>query len=48
MNKCDFCEKSSPNGKCFWSSQTARESDCKKAIKRMMEVLKNEKNQPSK
>lgn len=41
MNKCDFCEKYNSNkGKCFWSSQTARESDCKKAIQRMMEVLK--------
>jgi hypothetical protein len=39
MNKCTFCEKSNPNGKCFYSSQTARESYCKIAIQRMMKVL---------
>lgn len=44
MKKCDFCEKSNPNGKCFWSSQYAREDYCKKAIQRMMEVLKKGAN----
>lgn len=41
MTKCDFCKKSGPNGSCFWSSQSARESDCEKAIKLMIETLKN-------
>lgn len=40
MNKCDFCTKSSPDGKCFWNSHVAREDDCKKAIKNMVEALK--------
>ena len=40
MKKCDFCTKSSPDGKCFWSSFVAREDDCKKAIKNMVEALK--------
>lgn len=39
MTKCDFCTKSDGNGKCFWST-SARESDCKKAIERMVEALK--------
>lgn len=39
MKKCDFCTKSSPTGKCFWSSNAAREPDCKKAIKKMIESL---------
>ena len=44
MTKCDFCTRSSPDGKCFWSSFSARQSDCKKAIELMVEVLKgNEK-----
>ena len=42
MTKCDFCKMSSPKGKCFWSSQFAREDDCRKAIKRMSETLKEE------
>ena len=41
MTKCDFCLKSSPNGKCFWSIQSLREDDCKKAIQAMTEALKN-------
>ena len=41
MKKCDFCEKSSPSGKCTWSIPSCRDSDCRKAIKRMMEVLQN-------
>ena len=41
MTKCDFCTKSSPNGKCYWSSQSCREDDCKEAIKLMTEALKN-------
>lgn len=40
MTKCDFCTKSSPNGACYWSSVTARESDCEKAIKNMVEAMK--------
>lgn len=40
MTKCDFCTKSDGNGKCFWCLQSARESDCEKAIKRMIEALK--------
>lgn len=41
MTKCDFCKMSSPNGKCFWLSQAAREDDCRKAIKLMVEALKS-------
>lgn len=36
MTKCDFCEMSSPKGKCFWSVQALREEDCNKAVKRMI------------
>ena len=39
MTKCDFCTKSLPNGECWWNS-IARESDCKIAIKNMVEALK--------
>lgn len=39
MKKCDFCEQSSPSGKCHWSLQASREADCKKAIKNMVKVL---------
>ena len=39
MTKCDFCEKSSPKGDCYWSIQSLRESDCRKAIQRMTEAL---------
>lgn len=42
MTKCDFCTKSSPNGKCYWSIQSAREYDCKNAIERMSEALGKE------
>lgn len=42
MKKCDFCTMSIPRGKCFYSSQVAREDDCKKAIKRMTEALGKE------
>ena len=41
MTKCDFCTKSTPDGKCYWSLQHYRESDCKKAIAMMIEALKN-------
>lgn len=41
MTKCDFCTKSTPDGKCFWAMQGSRESDCKKAIEKMTEALKN-------
>lgn len=44
MTKCDFCTKSSPKGKCFWSSTMAREEDCKKAIKRMVEAIERSKD----
>lgn len=40
VTKCDFCTKSLPNGKCWWNT-IAREDDCEKAIKRMVEALKN-------
>lgn len=40
MMKCDFCTKSSPSGKCFYSSQIAREDDCKKAIEQMTKAFK--------
>ena len=43
MNKCDFCTKSSPDGKCFWSSTVAREDDCREAIKQMVKALGNRK-----
>ena len=43
MTKCDFCTKSDEKGRCSWSMQTLKESDCKKAIKRMVEALKNDK-----
>lgn len=45
MIKCDFCTQSDSNGKCHWSMQSLREDDCKKAIKKMMNVLsvKNDK-----
>lgn len=39
MTKCDFCEQSSPSGKCYWSTQVSREYDCEKAIKRMIKAL---------
>ena len=42
MTKCDFCTMSSPKGKCFYISQTARQGDCKKAIDKMVEALKKE------
>lgn len=41
MTKCDFCKKSGPNGNCSWNSQFAREDDCEKAIKLMIETFKN-------
>ena len=44
MTKCDFCIKSSPDGKCYWTIQAYREGDCKKAIKLMVEALKNNNN----
>ena len=40
MTKCDFCEMSSPKGKCRYDSQFVREDYCKKAIERMVEALK--------
>lgn len=43
MKKCDFCTKSSPDGKCFWNgNQIAAESDCEDAIRMMVEAMKHE------
>lgn len=42
MTKCDFCEMSSPNGKCYWSMQSLRKDDCKKAIDKMAKALGQE------
>lgn len=41
MTKCDFCEKSSPKGECYWTLAALRDDDCKKAIERMMKALNN-------
>lgn len=41
MTKCDFCPMCTPSGKCYWNYQSIREADCKKAIKLMIEALKN-------
>ena len=41
MTKCDFCTKSSPQGKCYWSLQSCRENDCRKAIELMTKALQN-------
>ena len=41
MTKCDFCTKSGPNGKCFWSMQSTRETDCRKAIELMVKALQS-------
>lgn len=43
MTKCDFCEMSSPKGKCRYNSQFVREDYCKRAIRRMVEALKANK-----
>lgn len=43
MTKCDFCEMSSPKGKCYYASQFVREDYCERAIRRMVEVLKASK-----
>ena len=43
MTKCDFCTYSSPDGKCFWSSQVAASSYCKKAIELMVKALSGNK-----
>lgn len=39
MNKCYFCEKSTPEGKCWWAIQSWRENDCRKAIERMIKAF---------
>lgn len=44
MNKCDFCTQSDEKGKCFWNFQSARETDCEKAIKKMTEAIKGMEN----
>lgn len=41
MTKCDFCTKSDPSGKCYWTIQACREDDCKKAIKLMTQALQS-------
>lgn len=43
MTKCDFCTKSGPDGKCFWTLVAAREEDCLEAIRRMIKALGNSK-----
>lgn len=48
MTKCDFCTMSYPNGKCYWASRVAAEDDCKKAIKRMIKALQDEKENNNK
>lgn len=48
MTKCDFCTKSSPSGKCFWSSTGAREDDCREAIKQMVKALGQQKKEDKK
>ena len=47
MRKCDFCTKSLPNGECWWMG-SARESDCKKAIKLMVKTLEGNKSKNKK
>lgn len=42
MTKCNFCPMSSPSGKCFWTSQVAREDDCEKAINKMTKALQKQ------
>lgn len=39
MTKCDFCTKSNTQGKCYWSIQSCRENDCRKAIELMIKAL---------
>lgn len=41
MTKCNFCPKSSPEGKCYWDLPAHRDSDCRKAIETMMKAFKN-------
>lgn len=41
MTKCDFCLMSSPNGGCYWNTQSSRKQDCEKAIEKMIEAFKN-------
>lgn len=39
MTKCDFCTKSSSDGKCYCDFQFIREDNCKKAIDRMVKAM---------
>lgn len=48
MTKCDFCSKSLPNGKCWWTSVIGREDDCEKAIRLMVETLKGREDKKDK
>ena len=41
MKKCDFCEKSLPNGECSWSLHAVRGPYCEKAIEKMVEAFKS-------
>lgn len=41
MTKCDFCTKSSSDGKCYCDFQFIREDNCKKAIDRMVKAMGN-------
>lgn len=43
MKKCDFCNKSTPDGKCYWANQDLRVADCEKAIKRMTKSLSSQR-----
>ena len=49
MTKCDFCTKSDSKGNCYWSFQSARESDCRKAgfIDKFKEELQKEVLSPN-
>ena len=40
MTKCDFCTQYH-NNKCFWVTVTAAQSDCERAIKRMIQTLQS-------
>ena len=40
MTKCDFCTQYH-NGKCFWVTATAAQSDCERAIKLMIKTLQS-------
>lgn len=41
MTRCDFCTKSSSDGKCYCDYQFIREDNYKKAIDRMVKSMGN-------